>query len=146
MQKILALIILFAFAQKAIASNDTIIVNKDPRLDILSAKQALLNKRSSMMTSNGLYKGFRIQVLTTHSRDEAFKMKTDLLTRFPELKSYLIFQSPNFKVRIGNYIKREDAEKLRKELQKLLPNGIYIVEDAVEYVLKDDIMNEIEPQ
>ncbi len=146
MQKILALLILFAFAQKALASYDTIIVNKDPRLDILSAKQALLNKRSSMMTSNGLYRGFRIQVLTTHSRDEAFKMKTDLLTRFPELKSYLIFQSPNFKVRIGNYIKREDAEKLRKELQKLLPNGIYIVEDAVEYVLKDDIMNEIEPQ
>ena len=146
MQKILALLILLAFAHQAMAKIDTIIVRKDPRLDILTAKQAQINKRSSMMTSSGLFKGFRLQVLSTQSRGEAFKMKTDLLTRYPELKSYLIFQSPNFKVRIGNYIKRDEAEKLRIELQKLLPNNIYIVEDAVEYVLKDDIMNEIDPQ
>ncbi len=146
MQKIIALFIFFAFAQQAMASVDTVIVRKDPRLDVLSAKQAMINKRSSMMTSSGLYRGYRVQVLSTQSRGEAFKMKTDLLTKFPDLKSYLLFQSPNFKVRIGNYIKRDDAEKLRKQLAKLMPGNIYVVEDAVEYALKDDLMNEVEPQ
>lgn len=146
MQKILTLLVLLAFAQKAMANKDTIIVRKDPRLDILTAKQAFINKRSSMMTSNGLYRGYRVQVLSTQSRGEAFKMKTNLLTKFPDLKSYLLFQSPNFKVRIGNFIKRDEAEKLRKELQKLIPNNVYVVEDAVEYSLKDNMMNDIEPQ
>ncbi|MBC7720388.1 MAG: SPOR domain-containing protein [Pedobacter sp.] len=126
------------------SANDTIIVRKDPRLDVLAAKQAQINKRSSMMTSNGLYRGFRIQVLSTPSREEAFKMKTDLLTRFPEEKSYLLFQSPYFKVRIGNYIKKEDAEKVKLQLNKILGRGTYVVDDAVEYALKD--FNDQEPQ
>ena len=126
------------------SANDTIIVRKDPRLDILTAKQAQINKRTSMMTSGGLYRGFRIQVLSTPSREEAFKMKTDLLTRFPEEKSYLLFQSPYFKVRIGNYIKKEDAEKVKLQLNKILGRGTYVVEDAVEYAFKD--LNDQEPQ
>ena len=146
MQKIITLFIFFAFAHKAMASIDTVIVRKDPRLDILSAKQAMINKRSSMMTSSGLYRGYRVQVLSTQSRGEAFKMKTDLLTKFPDLKSYLLFQSPNFKVRIGNFIKRGDAEKLKQQLAKLIGTNIYVVEDAVEYSLKDDLMSELEPQ
>jgi hypothetical protein len=146
MQKIISLIFFFAFAQKVMANNDTVIVRKDPRLNILSAKQAMINKRSSMMTSSGLYRGFRVQVLATQSRGEAFKMKTDLLTKFPELKTYLLFQSPNFKVRIGNFIKKHDAEKLKQQLVKLIGTNIYVVEDAVEYALKDDLMSELEPQ
>jgi hypothetical protein len=137
MQKIIALLVVTVFALQAMANGDTVIVRKDPRLDILSAKQAQINKRSSMMTSSGLYKGFRVQVLSTQSRGEAFKMKTDLLTRFPDEKSYLIFQSPNFKVRVGNFIKRADAEKLKQQLAKLVGQNVYVVEDAIEYTPKE---------
>jgi SPOR domain len=137
MQKIIALLVVTVFALQAMANGDTVIVRKDPRLDILSAKQAQINKRSSMMTSSGLYRGYRVQVLSTQSRGEAFKMKTDLLTRFPDEKSYLIFQSPNFKVRVGNFIKRADAEKLKQQLAKLVGQNVYVVEDAIEYTPKE---------
>ncbi len=143
MPKVIYVLVASMFANVALA-NDTIIVRKDPRLDVLTIKQAQINKHSSMMTSNGLYKGFRVQVLSTPSREEAFKMKTDLLTRFPEEKSYLLFQSPNFKVRIGNYLKREDAEKVKLQLNKILSRGTYVVEDGIEYALKD--FNDQEPQ
>lgn len=137
MQKIITLLVVTVFALQAMANGDTVIVRKDPRLDILSAKQAQINKRSSMMTSSGLYRGYRVQVLSTQSRGEAFKMKTDLLTRFPDEKSYLIFQSPNFKVRVGNFIKRADAEKLKQQLAKLVGQNVYVVEDAIEYTPKE---------
>jgi hypothetical protein len=117
---------------------DTIIVKKDSRLDVLSQKQAAINKRSSMLTSSGQYKGYRIQVLSTNRRDEAFKVKTDLLTGFPDQKSYIIFQSPNFKVRIGNFLKRSEAENFRRQLVKLYPQGGYIVEDAIDYTSKEE--------
>jgi hypothetical protein len=117
---------------------DTIIVKKDSRLDILTQKQAAINKRSSMQTSTGQYKGYRIQVISTNNRDDAFKVKTDLLTGFPEQKTYIIFQSPNFKVRIGNFLKRTEAENFRKQLVRLYPQGGYIVEDAIEYNVKEE--------
>jgi hypothetical protein len=120
-------------------ANDTVIVIKDARMDILTAKQAQINKRTSMMTSGGQYKGFRIQVVSTTNRDNATLIKTDLMNKFPEHKTYILFQSPNFKVRIGNFIKREEAEKLRKQLNKYFPQGVYVVEDAIEYYPKEEI-------
>jgi len=130
------IICLLLFAKIAFA-NDTIIIHKDPRLDLLSAKQALLNKRASMMTSAGMYKGFRLQVISTNSREEAIKIKTELLAKFPDEKVYLTFQSPSFKVRIGNFLKKEEAENFRNILSKYYPSGVYVVADAIEYTPKE---------
>ncbi|MFY8004165.1 MAG: SPOR domain-containing protein [Chitinophagaceae bacterium] len=115
------------------AKADTVIVLQDPRIEILAQKQAQINKRSAMLTSSGMYKGFRLQVASTQNREEAFKLKTLLISRFPNHKSYILFQSPYFKVRIGNFLKREDAEKLRQQMQKQFPSGVYLVDDAIEY-------------
>jgi len=117
---------------------DTIVVNKDPRLDVLTQKQAIVNKRSQMMTSNGLYKGFRLQLLSTNNRNQAFKLKYDLLTNYPDQKAYVTYQAPFFKVRLGNFLKREEAEKMRKQISKNFQTGIFLVEDAIEYTPKDD--------
>ncbi len=119
-------------------ATDTIIVIKDARLDVLTAKQITINKRSAMLTSSGNYRGFRIQVVSTSNREQAFKIKTDLMIRFPQEKSYVMFQSPSFKVRIGNFLKRADAEKFRKQLNKIFPQGVFIVDDAIEYTPPPD--------
>ncbi len=140
-KRILLLIIILFFAKSSFA-NDTIIVRKDPRIDILVQKQIQLNKRSTMSFANGQYKGFRVQIVSTSNRDEAFKIKADLLAKFPEEKTYIIFQSPNFKVRIGNFLKREDAEKLRDKIQNNLSQTIYIVEDAIEYTPTEEEINQ----
>lgn len=117
---------------------DTIVVNKDPRLDVLTQKQAIINKRSKLMTSNGLYKGYRLQLLNSTNRNQAFKLKSDLMQLYPDQKAYVSFQAPYFKVRFGNFLKREEAEKMRKILQKTYTAGVFVVEDAIEYTPKDD--------
>ena len=124
------------FAAGAIAA-DTIVVIKDPRLDILSQKQALINKRTSVLTSNGKVKGFRIQITSTNSRDQAFNVKTLVLSKFPDQKVYTTYQAPLFKVRLGDFIKRVEAEKYRKLMLSTFPTGLYVVEDVVEAVLED---------
>lgn len=141
------LLLLAACCEQAMADGlkaDSVILNKDHRLDILTAKQVQINKRTAMMTSSGLYRGYRIQVISTNKRDLAFKIKAELLARFPDQKSYAMFQSPYFKVRIGNFIRKEEAERLRKQLMKFYPQGVYVVEDAIEYTPKDE--EEIIPQ
>jgi len=123
----MVLVVIAAHAQ------DSTTVKKDPRLEVLTAKQVAMNKRQSMMTSNGQYKGFRVQVLSTTDRTKAFDIKAQLLTRFPAEKSYALFQSPYFKIRIGNFIKKEDAETFRKQLAKMFPDGCFVVQDVIEY-------------
>lgn len=117
---------------------DTIVVKKDARLDLLTAKQAQINKRTAMLTSSGQYKGYRVQVISTNSRDQALRMKTELMSRFPDQKTYTSYQSPLFKVRIGNFVRKEEAEQFRKMLTRLYPQGVYVVEDLIEYNAADD--------
>ncbi|CAN5769123.1 hypothetical protein BH10BAC2_BH10BAC2_31290 [soil metagenome] len=119
-------------------ANDTIIVHKDARLDVFSAKQAAVNKLTAKMTSNGQFKGFRLQVLNSRSRDEAFKIKSELLQLFPNQKSYVLFQSPYFKVRIGNFIEKSEALSFRNQLVKKYPQNAYVVEDIIEYTPRED--------
>jgi len=142
MKNIFFFVVLISAVNTAFAASDTIIIYKDARLDMLAQKQAQINKRSAMLTSNGQYKGYRVQIMSSSNRDDAFKMKADLLSKFPEEKSYIIFQSPNFKVRIVNCLKKYDAEKLRTKISKFFPQGVYIVEDAIEYTPTDEENNQ----
>lgn len=127
---------LFVFSEAM--ANDTLVVHKDARLDVLTAKQIGVNKLNAKMTSNGQYRGYRLQVLNSNSRDEAFKVKAQLLQLFPDQKSYVMYKSPYFKVRIGNFIEREDAVSFKELLSKKYPQNAYIVEDIIEYTPTED--------
>lgn len=137
------LISMFAKAQKTdFFTRDTnpgqLIINKDPRLDILSAKQAEINKRANYYSTT-IKSGYRIQVINTQNRDEANNIKAEMLRRFPEEKAYLMYQSPMFKVRIGNFVTQKDAQALRKLISNLYPDrGIYVVRDMIEYSPKNE--------
>lgn len=111
----------------------SVIVHKDPRFDEMAAKQAEVNKRSQKKGARRV-SGFRIQAANTQNRDEANAVKAELLRRFPDEKSYLLYQAPSFRVRIGNFLTQRDAFTLRKMIAALYPNrGVYIVPDIVEY-------------
>jgi len=137
MKQVTVIISLILFFKISFAA-DTIIIHKDPRLDIFTEKQSTVNKLTSKMTSSGLYKGYRLQVLNTRSRDEAFKLKAELLQMFPDQQTYILFQSPYFKVRIGNFFRKPDAESFKNRLLKKFPQNTYIVDDVIEYTPRED--------
>ena len=120
-------------------SSGTVTVRKDMRLDILSTKQIEINKRASKMSSSGYYRGYRIQVYNGQSRDEANTVKAELLRRFPDQKAYLLYQAPNFRVRVGNFLTQKEGADLRKIISALYPQrGIYIIPDLIEYTPPDE--------
>ena len=71
-------------------------------------------------------------VVNTNKRDEAVAAKTKVYTFFPELKSYLIYQTPYFKLKVGNFKDKKEAEEYRERLQKYVPKGVYIMNDTIE--------------
>ena len=73
--------------------SNTVVVHKDPRLDMLVSKQAQINEETSR-DARKTTKGFRLMIISTNNRDEAISAKTKVYTYFPELKAYLWHQSP----------------------------------------------------
>ena len=117
-------------ASPAVMQTTGVVVHKDPRIDLLIKKKAAINKASKNVARTE--RGYRLLVVNTNSRDEAIAAKTKLYTYFPELKSYLQYQSPYFKLRAGNFKTRDEAERYRKQMNAMFPKGVFIVNDVIE--------------
>ena len=66
-------------------------------------------------SSQIIIEGFRVQVLATSSQENADRLRDELAIEYGK-NIYIVFEAPNYKVRIGNFIDRRLAEKLRLEL------------------------------
>ncbi len=122
----------------------TITLSVDSRVDVLADKQSKINKLAVHKNANGYYKGFRIMVLNTSDRNLANKAKADILRYFPGVKPYLAYQTPFFKLRAGNFLKREDAEKVRRDMAKHFKDQLYVVNDLIELTPEEEarLLNE----
>ena len=86
-----ALLLSFSSFAQTVDSN-SVIVHKDPRLELLMSKQAEINEVTSR-DSRKTGKGYRLMIISTNKRDEAIAAKTKIYTYFPELKAYLWHQT-----------------------------------------------------
>ena len=118
-------------------SSSTIVIHKDQRVDMLIRKQIEINEETSR-DARRIAKGFRLLVVNTNKRDEALSAKTKVYTYFPELKLYLIYQSPYYKVKVGNFKDRKDAEAYQKKLNDYFPKGVFVINDIIEVKLDTD--------
>lgn len=105
----------------------TITIIEDARIDQLLEKEISINEKK------GTIPGFRIQLYYgsgPESRKKATQVQADFLRLYPEMPSYLIFQSPNFKIRIGDFRSKLEAEKFLKEIKAHFENA-FIVKDEI---------------
>jgi hypothetical protein len=132
------LFLFFSFITLSVFANDTIVVRKDARLDILTSKQIAINKKGTLLTHNNKGSGYRIEVISTNNRSQAYELKSKLLKFFPDQKSYTLFQSPNFKVRLGNFIEKAEADRMKKQVEAVLKKSVFVVRDIVEIAIEED--------
>jgi hypothetical protein len=130
--------ILFVLMLLPLAGISQVDVVKDHRLDLLIQKQQELNKKA-YIENNRTAAGFRILVINTNDRNKAMDVKSKLMRGFPEHKTYLIYQSPYFKIHIGNFKSRPDAESLKKQITRLYPTGIIIIPSTIEVKPEEDL-------
>jgi hypothetical protein len=112
----------------------SVIVHKDSRIDLLVKKQVQINEETTR-EARRIGKGYRLLVINTSNRDEAAAAKTTVYTFFPELKSYLLYQAPFFKLKVGNFKDKKEAEDYQKRLEKYFPKGVFIMNDTIEIKL-----------
>ena len=75
--------------------------------------------------------GYKVQVYSGRSRNEAIKEKSSFHSKYGDSEmTYLVYQAPNFKIRIGNFRDRLKATKAL-ELYKIDFPSAFIVEDEI---------------
>jgi hypothetical protein len=140
MYKLLFVLLLFTAvagrAQTQTADTSGVVVLKDPRIDQLVRKQIEINEVTTR-ESRRFVPGFRIQVINSTDRSKVFAAKAKVYDQFPDWKPYLLYQSPNYKLRVGNFKTQEEAQDALKQLSRLFPTGLYIIPDVIELKLSD---------
>lgn len=116
-------------ANKTVISDVPMHVNK--RLDAILDTIAMRNK--SIKFTNG----FRIQIYVGNDRKAADDAKIYTYQKYPEIFPYLSYNQPIYKVKIGDFLNRMDAERYYTNLKELYPSAM-ILPDRVE--IKKGIM------
>jgi hypothetical protein len=143
MKQIIVSLLLVICAGILHAQDTTMVLHRDSRLDVLTKKQGEINKTSATaatmnVTSSGQVKGYRIMVLNSTDRELAYKTKGMLLSRFGGHGVYLSYQAPFFKLKIGDFYAKGDAEDLKRQVATLMTKGVYVVPDIIKLRPEDE--------
>lgn len=101
-------------------------VIKDARIDTFAARRSELNKAGDALSISG----YRVQIFTGENRKDAYNIQAKFLEQFPDTKSYVIYNEPNFKVRVGDFRTRLEAEKFQDQLRKWF-TGMFIIQEKI---------------
>ena len=97
---------------KDISPNWPIIINNT--LDDSTSFDIVLKADSTKYISEG----YRVQILATRYFEYADSLAISISSKIND-SVYVEFETPNYKVRVGDFINRDSAELLQKELLKM---------------------------
>ena len=115
-----------AFAQQARGKVEVI---KDPLVDSLIARRFEMNNAAGSPVAFSSY-GYRVQIFSGSNRKAAYSAQAKLQDEYPELRTYIIYNEPNFKVRAGDFKTRLEAQKLMQELQASF-SSLFIISEKI---------------
>lgn len=129
----IGLLVLLIVSVSASAQKDTagVVVHKDPRIEMLVKKQIEYNEVTTR-ESRRFVQGYRILIMNTNDRVKATNAKTKLYEEFPDQRSYLQWQAPFFKLKLGDFKTREEADEFLEEVKRVFSSGVYVVRDIIE--------------
>ena len=111
-------------------------VTVDPRVEQLIRKQMAINEVTTLEARRHV-QGFRIQVINTPDRNKVNAAKIKVYEQFPDWKPYLIYQAPNYKLRVGDFRTEDEAIAALQQLSRLFPTGLYVIRDIIDLKLSD---------
>lgn len=94
-------------------------IEQDPKIESLLKEKRKIN---SGITINDKYK---IQIFVGKSEDCKKKLD-EFKTYFKEIDGTIVYNNPNFKVWVGSFKTRIDAEKASLEIKKKYPTALLI--------------------
>jgi hypothetical protein len=127
-------VVLFTSFAKA-QQNGKIVLVQDDRIPALVEKHIYLNQGGKQLD------GYRVQIFFdsgTNSKTRASNKKSQFELNCRGVAAYLTFESPNYKIRVGDFRTRMDAEGFKAKIIGMFPDA-FVVKDKINYpVLESD--------
>ena len=104
-------------------------VRQDPRITDLLMRHNQINQKR-----NGT-EGYRLEIFFSSenkAREQAVRVRNEFNLVFPDIASYMLFQTPNFKVRVGDFRNKSEALKTKAHIASKYPNA-FIVKDNIRF-------------
>jgi len=124
---VFSLTVLFSFGQIDTVNNSLIV--QDARVDSLVKFHIKANEFDPAI------EGWRIQIFFeagNYSKSQAIEAKSNFVNKYSNVPVYLIFQEPYYKVRIGDYRTKMEAEAFLKKISGSYPNA-FVVKDEINF-------------
>lgn len=112
-----------------------VVVRQDPRLDSLLVKYDILRGQVMQIEDNKGIPGYRIQIFFDsgiNSGERARKEKEAFELRYPHIPGYVTWKAPNYRVRVGDFRSRLEAEKALRDISGDYPNA-WVIKDEINF-------------
>lgn len=118
--RVFILIAVFACCLQAQSyAQGTITITQDPKIEQLRSLHAWYNNQPDTRIP-----GFQVVAMTTTDRTQATNAKIKLLRQFPSMKVDMNYdQEPYYRVTVGAYRSRLQAETLRHKMKQTFPTA-----------------------
>ena len=98
------------------AQTGHVTVTGDVAVNEMVSRHVELNNRVKTMP------GFRVQIASfsgTNSKTSAFNLRDRFTTDYPLVQAYIIYDEPNFKVKVGDFRTRLEAYAFLQEIKEV---------------------------
>jgi hypothetical protein len=88
--------------------------------------------------------GFRVEIFFSSdvdAKEKALKKKVEFLSAYPDNTVHIIYVSPNFRVRVGDFRTKNEALKLYREIKDNYPVS-FIITDEIDFPLMKQVQYE----
>ena len=114
---------------------DTVKLNEDrkkgaviPTRNVNEKVDLILDSINRFNVTRKFIDGYTIQIYSGQNREEAMNVKKKVITDASDLTAELEYNQPKFRVRVGNYLSRLEAQKDLVRLKRPFPNAILVPE------------------
>ena len=113
-----------------------VVIIKDKKIDAL-----IQNKSNIKRITTG---GYRVQLYFSTNKDEVNERRLKFIKSYPRTETYITYDAPNYILRVGDFVERNDAEKLKKEIFREFPDN-FIIKTAINIPNDDEEENDSIP-
>lgn len=112
-------------------------LNKSEKLGLVKVtKDSRINQVSKDLAGGERQKpkskGYRIQVISSSTKSVVDTERAKWMAANRQHKTYIDYKAPNFRLRVGNFRTRLEAEKLQNEMKENYPNTL-IIADLIDF-------------
>lgn len=109
--------------------SEIVVIHSDPQIEQLLDLHIDYNKKFPSID------GYRIQLLMQAGNtalEEANKMKYGFEEKYPQIKTYITFKEPYYRLRIGDYRSRLEAMEFLEILKRSYPQA-WVIKDKITF-------------